>query len=68
MGYIELHDGVSTRRIEAPELPGVVRIELRSDDPRVVVPDGVTVDRPDGEPGDPPAPTASGGFDFAGDR
>lgn len=46
MGYIELKDGISSRRIDLPGLTGYIRIDVTGEDsPRVVVPAGVTVDR-----------------------
>lgn len=46
MGYIELSDAGYSRRMHVPELDGTIRIELKSgDDHRLVVPEGMLVDR-----------------------
>lgn len=45
MGYIEIHDGITTRRVQVPELSGTVRLEADGDAPTVVVPDDTEVRR-----------------------
>ena len=48
MGYVEIADGISNRRIRVPNLEGIVRIEA-DDGPRVIVPSRATVARSDPE-------------------
>lgn len=50
MGFIELYDGVTNRRIPVPELDGVLRIEITSDRARIVVPESVEVVQEEADP------------------
>lgn len=44
MGYVELRDGISNRRIRVPELGGTVQIDVAdTNSPAVTIPDDVTV-------------------------
>lgn len=46
MGTIEVSDGTTSRSIPLPGLNGTIRIELVGEDaPRIVVPEGVRIDR-----------------------
>ena len=46
MGKIEISDGISARTIPTSEFTHSIRIEVGSGDtPRVIVPEGVSVDR-----------------------
>lgn len=45
MGFVEINDGIATRRIEVPELSGTVRVEAGGDEVTVLVPDEADVDR-----------------------
>lgn len=44
MGFVEINDGVATRRIEVPELDGTVRVEAGGEEVTVLVPDEADVD------------------------
>lgn len=45
MGYIELSDGLTNRRIQVPSLSETIRIEVAADGgPRIVVSEGTAVE------------------------